>query len=199
MPITAPYRSPSPQPASKRLRPLTEYAELARSATALLRTPTALAELSEDDAAIIVSYMWAVGYPTGSTILRAGDGGRTDFMLLLLSGEVSVETDAAVLSVLGAGHVIGEMSVIDGAARATDCVVQSSVQAGALTREALHRLMDDHPAVAAKLMLAIAQRMADRLRATGDQLRMMTKLLDETVAKGQRTAVADLRRTTLPQ
>ncbi|MES1162996.1 MAG: cyclic nucleotide-binding domain-containing protein [Rhizobacter sp.] len=185
MPTTARFKTPSPQSDSGRPRPLTDYPELARSAAALLRTPTALDELSEEDAKVVVSYMWAVGYKAGATVLRAGDSGHTGCMLLLLRGEVSVETDSAGISVLGAGHVIGEMSVIDGAARATDCVVLSQVEAGALTREALHKLIDDRPAVAAKLMLAIAQRMADRLRATGDQLRMMTKLLGETVAKGQ--------------
>lgn len=193
MPITTPFRSTHRERQPQRARPLTEYPDLARQAATLLRTPTALHELDEADAQVVVSYMWAIGYKVGSTVLRAGDSDHTGFMLLLLSGEVSVETDTAVLSVLGAGHVIGEMSVLDGAARATDCVVLSPIEAGALTREALHRLIDDHPAVAAKLMLAIAQRMAERLRATGTQLRMMTRLLGETVAKGQPAAPAPAR------
>lgn len=186
---TAPLSRPAAEAAPQRARPLTDFPALARAAVELLRTPTALDELSPEDAEVVVSYMWAVGYAAGATILQAGDRDHTGYMLLLISGEVSVETDgedAAVIAVLGPGSVIGEMGVIDGAARATSCVVVSRVEAGALTRAALHQLIDEHPAVGAKLMVAIAQRMADRLRATGEQLRMVTRLLGEQTAAARR-------------
>ena len=174
--MTTEGSSRSPQ----RARALTEFAALAQAAVGLLRTPTALHELTPDDARIVVSYMLAVAYSAGATVLKAGDTEHTGFMLLLLSGEVSVETsDSAVISVLGAGSLIGEMGLIDGAARATSCVAVGRVEAGALTRAALDQLIADHPPVGARLMVAVAQRMADGLRATGEQLRMVTAMLGE--------------------
>ena len=163
----------------RRARPLSDFPALAQAAVGLLRTPTALVELTADDAQRVVSYLWAVAYKSGATVMAEGDSARTGFMLLLLSGEVSVQTDGidgAVISVLGAGHLIGEMGLIDGAPRSTHCVTVSRVEAGVLTRAGLNKLIAEHPAVGARLMVAIAQRLAERLRAAGDQLRMLTQL-----------------------
>jgi CRP/FNR family transcriptional regulator, cyclic AMP receptor protein len=166
----------------QRARPLHEFPALAQAASELLRTPTSLAELSLDDARRVASYMWVVGYQPGAVVIQEGDREHTGFMLLLLSGEVSIElagagvTEATPISVLGAGHLIGEMGVLDGAPRSMNCVAVSRVEAAALTRSALHQLIEEHPAVGARLMAAVAQRLAERLRAAGEQLRMLTQM-----------------------
>lgn len=168
--------------AVQRPRPLHEVPALAQTASELLRTPTSLAELSIDDARRVASYMWVVAYNAGTVVIQEGDRDHTGFMLLLLSGEVSIELegtsgdDSMPISVLGAGHLIGEMGVLDGAPRSTHCVAVSRVVAAALTRAALHKLIDEYPAVGARLMAAVAQRLAERLRAAGEQLRMLARL-----------------------
>lgn len=165
-----------------RARPLHEFPALAQAASELLRTPTSLAELSLDDARRVATYMWMVSYNAGTIVIQESDRDHTGFMLLLLSGEVSIELtgssagDATPISVLGAGHLIGEMGVLDGAPRSTHCVAMSRVEAAALTRTALHQLIDEHPAVGARLMAAVAQRLADRLRAAGEQRRMLARM-----------------------
>lgn len=73
--------------------------------------------------------------------------------------------------VLGPGHLIGEMGVLDGAPRSTNCAAVSRVEVGALTRASLHKLIDDHPTVGARLMAAVAHHLADRFRAVDEQLR----------------------------
>ena len=167
---------------SQRARPLHEFPALMQAATELLRTPTSLAELSRDDARRVAAYMWMVTYNAGAIVIQEGDRDHTGFMLLLLSGEVSIELegsepgDSTPISVLGAGHLIGEMGVLDGAPRSTHCVAASRVEAAALTRAALHQLIDEHPAVGARLMAAVAQRLAERLRAAGEQLRMLARI-----------------------
>jgi len=177
---------------AQRARPLPEFPALAQAAATLLRTPTALGELTADDALCVASYMWAVAYNAGATVMQAGESQHTGFMLLLLSGEVSVETqgtEASVISVIGAGSLIGEMGLIDGAPRSTNCLAVSRVEAGALTRAGLNKLIGEHPAVGARLMVAIAQRMAERLRAAGEQLHMVTQLLGD-----QQAEIARLKR-----
>ena len=175
--------------ATRRARPMHEFPALQQSAIDLLRTPRSLAELSADDARCVVSYMWHVGYSVGATVIQEGDRSHTGFMLLLLSGEVSVELDAAgpggstLISVLGPGHLIGEMGVLDGAPRSAHCVAASRVEAAALTRSALNKLIDAHPAVGARLMAAVAQRLSERLRAAGEHLRMYAQLLHDQQAQ----------------
>ncbi len=64
------------------------------------------------------------------------------------------------------------MALLDGAPRSATCTAVSAVQAAGLARRGLERLIDEHPRVAARLMVVLAQHMAERLRALDDQLRM---------------------------
>ena len=171
-----------PPAAPNRARPINDTPELAELAVTLLRTPTALAELATAEARCVVDYMRVVGFPAGTTILREGDKARTNYMLLVLTGEVSVEkaefTPNATISVsvLGPGNVIGEMGLLDGAPRSMTCIAATPIQAAGLSREALELLISENPKVGAKLMVAISQRMADRLRAAVDQLMFYSQL-----------------------
>ncbi|HWS05511.1 MAG TPA: cyclic nucleotide-binding domain-containing protein, partial [Burkholderiaceae bacterium] len=100
----------------------------------------------------------------------AGDATDGDDMLLVIDGEVTVENQASptseglVVTVLGPGSLIGEMSLIDGSPRSATCVAATDVAAGQLTKDALARLMSEQPGLAARLLLAISKRLSDHLR-----------------------------------
>ncbi|MFM8901006.1 MAG: Crp/Fnr family transcriptional regulator [Burkholderiales bacterium] len=172
----------SASPGSPRTRALTEVPALTEAAIELLRTPNALAMLSADDALVVVTHMRLVSFPAGALMLREGDQSPSSYMLLVLTGDVSVEmndpsgTHPMEVSVLGPGSLIGEMALLDGEARSVSCVATSIVQAGGLSRKALERLIEVHPKVAARLMVAIAKRLSDRLRAVSQQLAMMASM-----------------------
>ena len=51
-----------------------------------------------------------------------------------------------------------------------------SPAAGNLTRDALKQLLDDDPRTAAKLMMAISTRIAQRLRENQDKLKLYAQL-----------------------
>ena len=96
-------------------------------------------------------------------------------MLLLLSGTVDVvkTSDAGVVSrlaVIKQGAAVGEMSMLDAAPRYATCVAIEDVQAGVLTRAVIARLIQDHPAIGAKLLVKLTQLLAQRLRNTSNQL-----------------------------
>lgn len=174
---------PPLEAATSRTRPLADVPALAATAVQMLRTPNALSALTEDEARCVVACMRHVSYPKGATVMREGDQIHTGYMLLLLEGEVSVETatdDAGVeISVLGPGNLFGEMALLDGEPRSVSCRAATSIEVAGLSREALELLLRENPVVCAKLMTAIAKRLSDRLRAAGDQLRMYAQLLDD--------------------
>ena len=171
-----------PTAAPPKPRPLLENPGLAARAVELLMTPHAVLPLSAADARCVVALMGLVNLPRGQVIYREGDAKDTDQMLLLLSGEVAVEmedlgrADAVTVSVLSAGNLVGEMGLLDGAPRSVTCRAVSDVSAASLTREALKKLIDENPQVAARLLIAIGQRMSDRLRALGEQLKIYARL-----------------------
>jgi len=171
-----------PPGAASRTRPLAETPVLAAAAAALLRTPNALAEMSDDDARCVVSYMRLAHFAPGTLLFRQGDQSNTSYLLLLLSGDVDVHTTDAdsselvPISVLGPGHIIGEMGLLDGAPRSTSCRATSAIEAAGLSRKALELMIDEHPGVAARLLVALGKRMADRLRALGEQMQLYAQL-----------------------
>ena len=145
-------------------------------AAALLITEGALVELSAADAREVVSYMRPERINAGEVVIREGESTRNDFMALVLDGEVTVENsvaaahDSMVVSILGPGSLIGEMGIIDGGPRSATCTASTDLALAVLTREALARLMDTHPSVAARLLLAMSKRIADHLRETNRKL-----------------------------
>ena len=145
-------------------------------AAALLITEGALVELSAADAREVVSYMRPERIKAGEVVIREGESTRNDFMALVLDGEVTVENsvaaahDSMVVSILGPGGLIGDMGIIDGGPRSATCTASTDLALAVLTREALTRLMDTHPSVAARLLLAMSKRSADHLRETNRKL-----------------------------
>ena len=145
-------------------------------AAALLITEGALVELSAADAREVVSYMRPERIKAGEVVIREGESTRNDFMALVLDGEVTVENsvaaahDSMVVSILGPGSLIGDMGIIDGGPRSATCTASTDLALAVLTREALTRLMDTHPSVAARLLLAMSKRIADHLRETNRKL-----------------------------
>jgi CRP-like cAMP-binding protein len=165
------------------LESLLDRPALAAEAVRLMRLPTALSELSKADAQCIVTYMRLLNCPEGGMLLREGEHDNVSDMLVILEGEVTVENIVAnraepvVVSVLGPGHLIGEMGLLDGGPRTATCTATTPLLGAVLSRNALRRLMLDEPAVASKLLAAMLYRMTQRLRDATRQQRVYHQLL----------------------
>ncbi|OGB87021.1 MAG: cyclic nucleotide-binding protein, partial [Burkholderiales bacterium RIFCSPLOWO2_12_FULL_67_210] len=157
--------------------------DIAHEAARMLRAPTALMQLSEAEAMTVVGFMRPRRFHSGTTFIHQGDASDTGFMVLVLDGEVTVEsltvsrTEPVTLRVLGPGSLIGEMALVDGAARSASCTASTDVRCAVLTRDALETLIREQPATGAKLMTAVAQRLSERLRESGDKLRLYTQMV----------------------
>ena len=161
-----------------RTRAIAENPEMAARAMQLLQGFRAFVQLDAQDARTVVAYLREVSFSRGELLFRAGDSHASSHLLLVLDGEVAVDTGTSTpdgdmpIAVMGPGAVLGEMAVLDGAPRSATCTAMSNVQAAGLARRGLERLIEEHPKVAAKFMVLLAQHMAERLRALDDQLRL---------------------------
>jgi CRP/FNR family transcriptional regulator, cyclic AMP receptor protein len=159
-----------------------EGSDSADLAAELLTAPTALMQLSLEEARVVVSYMKPLKISAGTAFIKEGDTKDTGYMLLVLHGEVTVEnivvsrTSAVTINVLGPGSLIGEMGLVDGEPRSATCTATSDVRGATLTRNALEELMNDEPHIGAKFMMAVSLRIAQRLRETADKLRLYSQL-----------------------
>ena len=176
---------PTNEPTAIRSRGFEESPALAQQAAELLRSTRTTFPLSIEDATRVVGVMRLVNFPRGSVLFREGDEAHSNYMLLLLEGEVSVETtyasdeEATPISVLGPGSVIGEMAMIDGGPRSASCTAVSSVVAAGLSRQGLERLLEEQPRAAAHLLIVVARFTAERLRAMSDQLQLYAQINDK--------------------
>lgn len=160
-----------------------EGSSTAELAASLLIAPTALMQLTRDEAMKIVSYMIPRKIAEGTTFINEGDRSDTGYMVLLLEGEVTVEsivvsrTTPVTVNVLGPGSLIGEMGLVDGQARLASCTASSDVRCAILSRAALEKMGQEDPVTAAKLMFAVSLRIAERLRDTAEKLKMYSQLV----------------------
>jgi CRP-like cAMP-binding protein len=150
-------------------------------AASLLITEGALVELSVTDARAVVDHMQPHLAKAGEVLTQEGEERDSDFMALVLDGEVTVENsataqDSMVVSVLGPGSLIGAMGIIDGAARSATCTAATDLALAVLTRDAMTRLIESNPSVAARLLLAMQKRIANHLRDTNRKLMTFVQL-----------------------
>ena len=148
-------------------------------AAQLLVTPTALTDLSTPDARIVVGFMKPKRFKVGTVFIREGEVTHTDFMMLILDGEVLVQNEVAsagdsmVMSIIGPGSIIGEMGVLDGAPRSATCTATTDLTVALLSRKALLKIINHNAPVAARLMLAISKRLSDRLREANRKIKTL--------------------------
>jgi CRP-like cAMP-binding protein len=173
--------APESLPPARRLRAI-EGSDSAELAAGMLCAPTALLQLTHEEARTVVSYMRPQRIAEGTTFIRERDTQDTGFMLLVLDGQVTVEsivvsrTQPLTVTVLGAGSLIGEMGLLDGAPRSASCTAMTDLRCAVLTRNALNQLLSDDPRTAAKLLLAIGTRISDRMRESQEKLKMYAQL-----------------------
>ncbi len=151
-------------------------------AAELLTTPSALMHLTLDEARVVVGYMSPRWIAANTIFIREGDVHDEGFMALVLEGEVVVEsitvsrTEPVTISVLGPGSLVGEVGLVDKAPRSASCTASTDLLCAILTRKGLVALIEKQPSIGAKLLLAIAARLAERLRDNARKLRLYAKL-----------------------
>ena len=137
------------------------------------QTAALLEDMTPGEADTLGSMMPTVRARAGQTMIRQGDVG--EWMLLLLEGTVDVvksteSGESSRLAVVKEGASIGEMSMLDSAPRYASCIAIDDVRAGVLTRPAITYLIQNHPAIGAKLLVKLTQLLAQRLRNTSNRL-----------------------------
>ena len=113
----------------------------------------------------------------GEIVIVEGDPG-TD-MFLLLKGSVSVKLRLAGgdrskrLVSFSPGVIFGEMALLDEGPRSADVVADEDSEMFQLSLSHFHILRREHPELATKLILNMAQWLSERLRVLSQEVRMM--------------------------
>lgn len=172
MPINDP--SDAPAPAAKDAAPVKPAAgadpkgKLVAIATKLKSAPI-FSGLPGEELERIANSVKLVAYPAGSTLLKSGEPGEKYF--LLAGGRVDViqidkDGTEKVLSSLGAGQGVGEMSLLTGEKCSATVKTVDSVQALVIARSDFELMLEAAP----QLNRHFNKILADRLRSTNQKL-----------------------------
>jgi CRP-like cAMP-binding protein len=146
------------------------YAE--RIAELVGRSPF-FAEFERDDIEVLADYMQVYNAQPGQALIREGDEG--DFMLLLISGAVDIYKNNAqgerqLMTRVGPGMTLGEMSMIDGEPRFATCIATDQTIFAVLTRDAMANIILERPSLGAKILIKLVTLLSQRLRQTSARL-----------------------------
>lgn len=100
-----------------------------------------------------------VGYEPGHVVLKELDVGQ--HLVVITSGTAKVIRGGRTLATVGTGDVIGEMALIDGEPRSAAVTADSVVEGIVIYRTAFLKLLDEHPTMCSKLLLAQTARLRE--------------------------------------
>ncbi|MEO7117710.1 MAG: cyclic nucleotide-binding domain-containing protein [Candidatus Limnocylindrales bacterium] len=97
-----------------------------------------------------------VDFPAGKQIIGEGTFGQEFFVIV--DGEIEVEREGKHLRTMGPGEFLGEISLVDHRPRSASATVTQPSRLLVLGHREFHSLISTHPAIALKVMAALAQR-----------------------------------------
>lgn len=147
--------------------------------------------LADEERAALLEGATQRRYEPGAFLFHEGD--PPGWLAVLLSGHAKVMSAGSngtetVLSVLGPGELVGELSAVDGSPRSASVCALEPVEASLVTPEAFERFLTRHPAATLALLRLLARRLraADRLQiefGTTDALGRVARRLLELVER----------------
>jgi hypothetical protein len=131
-----------------------------------------LAELSDAEMRVLVTFMVPEEFAAGTVIVHQGEHG--DDLFLIQSGEVEVQVkgllgERQALARLGEGDFFGEIALIAGGRRIADVVAVTPVSAMRLSKDAYTQYLSEMVEVEQPLWEAAAQRAAETARRLDDE------------------------------
>src|ERR1700761_550968 len=142
---------------------------VARSTLTILRKQPIFCDLEPEALDQLCRYAKHSTLKRGAPIFSKGDPGTSLFAVI--SGTVkisisSVDGRNAILNLIGAGEIFGEMSILDGQPRSADATANAGCEIFAIDRREFLPFMRNQPELAMKFI----ELLCARLRSTSDQV-----------------------------
>jgi CRP-like cAMP-binding protein len=141
-----------------------------------LRRIKMLADVEDRLLASLLPYLEVVRIEAFGTVFSRGDHG--DALFLVLEGEVRarvmIDGRETTLTTMGVGECFGELAIVDHGPRSADVIANHSSVLIKVSSQALRRLFEEAPALAAHFMLALTRVIAQRVR-------LLTKRYEDSI------------------
>jgi sulfate permease, SulP family len=131
--------------------------------------------LDEQERRVFASLLSRRVFEAGTTLAVEGEPGDRMWLIMKGSVDIRLRVDDARgsrrIASLATGTTVGEMALIEHAARSASIIATDNVECWELNRATYETIIRDYPHVAAKLLTNLIREMARRIRNTSEQLR----------------------------
>ncbi len=107
-----------------------------------------------------------VGAAKGHVIVRQGESAREAFVII--EGTATVTVNDETIATLGPGKHFGELALLDGGPRTATVTAATTMRLLVIHRPAFMGLLDEHPAIARRIMATMASIIRDLEHPVGD-------------------------------
>jgi hypothetical protein len=139
----------------------------------MLRRVKVLSSLGDDQLGRFASFMATEPVRQWTELVKQGLAGET--MYLILEGEFRVRLmiggKETILAHLGAGDCFGEIALFDDGPRSADVTANTDATVLKISKDALTRLINEAPDVAAPFLFALGKTLAARIRADNKRIK----------------------------
>lgn len=139
--------------------------------TAFLNDSPLFRNLDETERAQILIIGQVKSYGTDEVIFREGDAG--DGLFIVVKGSIRISkrgaTGEEALAVLEPHAFFGEMALIDFSPRAADAIANQATDLFFIPLKDLRTLIESHHQIALKILYALCEVLAQRLRETNER------------------------------
>ncbi len=132
---------------------------MARSIDKTLANISLFKECTKKELQAISSLVTPLDIKAGKVLTKEGDVGR-EFMIIA-SGTATVRKNGRKVATLGAGDFFGELSLLAKVPRTATVTADTDMVIEALNRQEFASLLDESPAIARKVLAAVAKRTYD--------------------------------------
>ncbi len=140
-----------------------------RSTLSVLRRHPIFCDLGPDALEQLCRYAKHSRLKRGASIFSKGDPGNSLFAVISGTVKISISSAdgrSAILNLIGAGEIFGEIAVLDGQARTADATANTNCEIFAIDRRDFLPFVAGQPALAMKFI----ELLCTRLRWTSDQV-----------------------------
>jgi CRP/FNR family cyclic AMP-dependent transcriptional regulator len=123
----------------------------------MLRGVPLFARCSKADLQRIAALADEVDFGEGKTLMREGTQGREVFVVV--EGDLHVTREGKALGDLGAGDVVGEMSLVADVPRTATVTATTPVRLLVLTKRGFLELLTQSPSIATKVLQSLGERL----------------------------------------
>lgn len=147
--------------------------------------------LSDDELHTVNQRLNKRSFPAGTNIIAVETPG--DVVYVILSGTLKIKVDQSdstevIIALLGAGEVVGELSVVDQTSRSADVLIQEDSTLLWMDRQSFDDLLSTIPAVVRNLLRVLSR----RVRLSTEQIQALCTLDVYGRVARQLIAFADL-------